>query len=167
MTSSALRWGSMVGMTSVTGAPYRRDTWTLLLCRPASALAVASSRRHSGSGGEVTVEHSHRDDHDRDAGEDVGDGVEALVVDAAAEDDGGDDRRSDRADVAERAIQARSGTDLLGSRLGVQGGLITNRGRADRDREDQSHADDRDLRAGSSEKKQTDRPHQHGHCRDD
>src|SRR5580700_10800500 len=95
----------------------------LLLCRTASVLAVASARRHSDSGGEVTVEDSHRDDHDRDTGEDVADRVEALVVDARPEDDGGDDRRGDRADVTERAVQPRGSTDLLVGRLGVQGGL--------------------------------------------
>jgi hypothetical protein len=41
---------------------------------------------NSGSGGEVTVEDGHGD-HDRDAGEDVGDGVETMVVDAGAEGD--------------------------------------------------------------------------------
>ena len=74
--------------------------------------------------GQVAVEDGHQENYGADPNQDQRNMPEAGVIYATAEDDAGDGRRGDRADIAEGPEQPGCGADLLGRRVPVQGCLV-------------------------------------------
>src|SRR4029077_14229742 len=74
--------------------------------------------------GPVPVADGHQEEYGAAHREDQRNMPEAGVIHATAEDDAGDGRRGDRADIAEGPQQPGRGADLLGRGLPVQGRLV-------------------------------------------
>src|ERR1700760_2706756 len=77
-----------------------------------------------GGAGQLAVEDGDGQQNHAGPGHDQGDRGDAGVADVVAEDDPGDGRGSDRAEIAERAHQAGGGTEDFRWGLAVEGELV-------------------------------------------